>query len=97
MENHHLKIQKLVLQVIEKYINDNQISIDYFDENTRLIGSTALFDSMDLVQIIVGVEDKLNEVYNLEIILTDEKAMSRTTSPFINVKTLTNFIIELIK
>lgn len=94
MENQHFEIKNLVLQVVENYINENDIKIDFLDEKTRLIGSTSPFDSMDLVQIIVGVEDRLNETYNYEIILTDEKAMSRSTSPFINVTTLTNFILE---
>ena len=94
MENQFLKIQNLVLQVVEDYIKANDIIIEFVDEKTRLIGSTSPFDSMDLVQIIVEVEDKLNKEYNCEIILTDERAMSRSTSPFINATSLTNFILE---
>jgi acyl carrier protein len=94
MGDEYLEIRKFVLQVIENYIKENEIKIDFIDETTRLIGSSSSFDSMDLVQIIVDVEDKINKAYNCEIILTDEKAMSRSTSPFINVSTLTNFILE---
>ena len=51
----------------------------------------------DLVQIIVEVEDKINQVFNTDITLTDEKAMSRTTSPFVNIRTLVNFLVENLK
>jgi acyl carrier protein len=96
MENKNLKCLEIIINVIENYCKETDIIIDVIDETTRLIGSTSPFDSMDLVQIIVEVEDKINEEYNSEIILTDEKAMSRSTSPFINVGTLSKFIIEIL-
>ena len=49
---------------------------------------------MELVQFIVEVEQFLDDEYDIEIELTSEKAMSRRTSPFINIKALNNFILE---
>jgi acyl carrier protein len=88
------KCKIIVIDTITNYSNEIGKPIEIVEENTRLLGSTSSFDSSDLIQIIVEIEDKVNLEFNTDITLTDEKAMSRTTSPFINVETLTNFIIE---
>jgi len=94
MNNKFSETLQIVLQSIEIYSKEIGIKIENLDESTRLIGSTSVFDSSDLVQIIVEIEEKINDYFNCEIILTDEKAMSRTTSPFLNAKTLAYFIVE---
>ena len=88
------KCKEIVTRVVLNYSEELQEKIEFIDENTRLIGATSPFDSSDLIQIIVEIEDSINEEFNSSITLTDEKAMSRTTSPFINIGTLTKFIIE---
>ncbi|WP_412560159.1 hypothetical protein [Winogradskyella sp. MIT101101] len=78
-----------------EFIKENEIEINSeVNENTRLIGSTSIFDSMELVQFIVEVESFLDEEYDIEIQLASEKAMSRRNSPFISTKTLSNYIID---
>jgi acyl carrier protein len=94
MENLNSKCLNIVIKVIEDYKNEMNINTNKIEESTRLIGSNSPFDSSDLVQIIVEVEDKINDEFKTEIILTDEKAMSRTTSPFVNIATLVDFIVE---
>ena len=91
------KCKIIVIETIINYSNEIGKPLGVVDENTRLIGSTSSFDSSDLIQIIVENEDKINFEFNTDITLTDEKAMSRSTSPFINVETLTKFIIENLK
>ena len=51
---------------------------------------------MDLVSFIVELEEAIEEGFDIEISLADEKAMSRRTSPFISVTTLSTYIIERI-
>jgi acyl carrier protein len=97
MEKNYTDCLKIVINVIADYAKEVSLTFDKLDENTRLIGSSSEFDSSDLVQIIVEVEDKINQVFNTDITLTDEKAMSRTTSPFVNVGTLVKFIVENLK
>jgi acyl carrier protein len=91
------KCKIIVIETIINYSNEIGKPLGVVDETTRLIGSTSSFDSSDLIQIIVEIEDKINLEFNADITLTDEKAMSRSTSPFINVETLTKFIIENLK
>ena len=88
-------IEKVVLDKIKEFVEDNDIDVDEVNSNTRLIGSTGIFDSMDLVSFIVELEEVIEYHFSLEVSLTNEKAMSRTTSPFINSLTLAKFIKEL--
>jgi acyl carrier protein len=97
MEKNYTDCLEIVINVIADYAKEVSITLHKLDENTRLIGSSSDFDSSDLVQIIVEVEDKINQVFNTDITLTDEKAMSRTTSPFVNIRTLVNFLVENLK
>jgi acyl carrier protein len=86
--------QSIVVNSILNYSKEIGNDLEIVNEKTRLIGSSTIFDSSDLIQIIVDIEEKINLEFNTEITLTDEKAMSRSTSPFLNVETLTRFIIE---
>ena len=85
---------KLTL-LLRHFVEENEIELQIdVDKNTRLIGTTSIFDSMELVQFIVEVEDFLEENYDMEIQLTSEKAMSRRNSPFLSIEKLSIYIAE---
>lgn len=88
-------VEKVVLNKIKEFIEDNDIDVNEVNSNTRLIGSTGIFDSMDLVRFVIELEEEIEDHFSLEVSLTNEKAMSRSTSPFINSLTLAKFIKEL--
>jgi acyl carrier protein len=91
------KIKIRLLKLLIDFIDENEIDIDkdiVLDENTRLIGTSSVFDSMELVQFIVEVESLLDDEFDIEIELTSEKAMSRRNSPFISINTLIKFILD---
>ncbi len=84
-----------LITLLKAFIKENEIQVDNkIDSNSRLFGSNSVFDSMELVQFIVEVEQFLDEEYDIEIELTSDKAMSRRSSPFISLNTLSKFIIE---
>ncbi|MDA9339396.1 hypothetical protein N9Q68_00320 [Polaribacter sp.] len=87
--------EKFVLEKIRLFVDENDIEIVELKNDTRLMGSSGLFDSMDLVRFIVELEEALEDELSLEISLTSEKAMSRSTSPFVNIHTMSNYIKEL--
>ena len=62
---------------------------------TGLFGVNAAIDSLSLVSLIVDIETTLNTEFNLSVSLTDDRAMTRPQSPFINVQTLKEYILEL--
>lgn len=92
-----IKLKDKLIQLLNEFIeeNDVEISEDYIlDEKTRLIGSSSIFDSMELVQFIVEVENLLDDEFEINIELASEKAMSRRSSPFISINTLSDYIID---
>lgn len=90
------KIEPFIIEKIIEFSDDNDLELNNINIDTRLIGSSGVFDSMDLVSFIVELEEAIEEEFEIEISLADEKAMSRRTSPFINVTTLSIYIIERI-
>lgn len=93
----NINIQEELVALLKQFLIDNGIEpLLNLNEETRLIGSNSIFDSMELVQFIVEVETFLHEKLNIEIQLASEKAMSRRNSPFISIKSLSSYINELI-
>ena len=66
------------------------------DQNTILFGNGSNIDSLSLVSIIIDLETAFSDDYELEISLTDDKAMMREKSPFDSVKSLVDYINELV-
>jgi acyl carrier protein len=61
-----------------------------------LFGPAATLDSLSLVSVIIDVETALTMEWDAPISLTDDRAMSRAVSPFDDVGTLTDYILELL-
>jgi acyl carrier protein len=66
------------------------------DENTILFGNNSKIDSLSLVSVIVDLEGIFASEYDLEISLTDDRAMTREVSPFDSVTTLVDYIDEIV-
>ena len=66
------------------------------DEKTPLFGSRSELGSMNLVNFITEIEERLSDDYNIDITLANASAMSRTRSPFLRVGSCVDYIIELI-
>jgi acyl carrier protein len=66
-------------------------------DDTRLIGREGVFDSMGLVTLIVDVEQRLEEEYDIVVVLADERAMSQKHSPFRSVGSLAAYICQLVE
>ena len=67
------------------------------DENTRLYGRDGLFDSVGLVSVILAVEQDVSNSTDKAITIADERAMSRTRSPFLTVGSLATYTAELLR
>ena len=92
-----LELEKSLLSTLNEFIKENEIETDEIvDVNTRLIGSSSILDSIELVTFIVEAEEFLDEKYDVHIQLASERAMSKRTSPFISIRTLTDYILEII-
>ncbi|MGM9997763.1 hypothetical protein [Campylobacter lanienae] len=83
-----IEIQNLIIQTIKTIKKDAII-----DENSYIFGSSnALFDSIGLIELVVELEEAIYEKFGQNISLSDAKAMSQKTSPFININSLIKYI-----
>jgi len=60
----------------------------------QLYGNESTLDSLELVTVIIDIESYFLDK-DISITLTSEKAMSIKYSPFLTVKTLSDFIFNL--
>lgn len=85
-------IQHLVQSTVADYLSS--IGSDTTVNNeTRLVGSNAVVDSVGLVSVIVDIEGRLADAGH-DISLLSEKAMSMQRSPFRSTAALAEFIAE---
>jgi hypothetical protein len=92
-----IDLENLVLTKFNNFVNENDIIIDNISISTNLIGTSSSLDSMELVTFIIELETLIQEKFNITVQLADEKAMSRRTSPFINLESLVTYILEITK
>jgi acyl carrier protein len=76
--------------------NGNSPDATAIGEETRLFGRKAVLDSMGLVTLIVEIEQRLEEDYDVAVVLADDRAMSMKRSPFRSVQSLSDYIVQLV-
>jgi acyl carrier protein len=89
------KIQSIIFDNIKKIkpsISDNILSGD-----STLFGSSSELDSLDLINLIVGIENDLSFNLNIQVTLANDEALSQEISPFTTVNTLVDYIQKLSK
>lgn len=62
--------------------------------DTPLFGGPDGIDSLTLVHVVTGVERAAERTYRRRVVLSDERAMSRRSSPFRTVGTLAALLEE---
>jgi D-alanine--poly(phosphoribitol) ligase subunit 2 len=88
----------LVLKLLKEHFEESGEKVDLNEgEMTKLFGGDGLLNSLGLVSFIVALEESLEDEFGISVLLADEKAMSRRTSPFSRVSYLVDYIQELIK
>lgn len=90
------KIIEIIYEKVDEINEQNGLNIPK-DLNARLFGRESELDSLGLVNLIIGVEESVNEIYSTSITIANEKAMSQKHSPFRTVETLAEYVDLLIK
>lgn len=89
------EIEVLILKSVRLLAEDFDLDpLKAADGNANLYGSEGVLDSMALVNLIADVEDAIYSKYGQSVTLADEKAVSSSKSPFLNVQTLTQAVLE---
>ncbi len=90
-------IAKIVLETLRELGEDLNIdALKIANEQTRLFGVKSSLDSIALVNFIADVEERISDELEIEIVLANQNAMSRTHSPFRKVSSCIDYIVELI-
>lgn len=91
------KIQSFIYKALQNLADE--LENDYLknpNEQTQIYGREGHLDSLALVSLISDLEAILSEELKIDITLADEKAMSQKNSPFKDVESLRNYILQLI-
>lgn len=62
-----------------------------------LSGGTASLDSLNLVNLIVATEQKLEETYGINLDLANEQALAMENNPFSTIGSLVSYIKMLLE
>jgi acyl carrier protein len=62
-------------------------------EDTVLVGTDPVLDSLGVVQLIVEVEQRVEQSHNVSVTLANDKAMSARNSPFRTVGVLADHVV----
>ncbi|MCW6035948.1 acyl carrier protein [Spirulina subsalsa FACHB-351] len=90
------KLIDLILQNIEEIGEEQQIEIPAnLSTDTALFGKHGLFDSLGLVSLVVALEQRIEDEFELSISLADERAMSQKNSPYRTIESLANYAHSL--
>ena len=91
------KIEALIVHALRGLAEDlEKPALDGATADTVLYGPDGNLDSLALVHLITEVEAAVAEEMGKEIVLADERAMSRSRSPFRTVATLRDHVAELL-
>jgi acyl carrier protein len=92
------KIQEIILDSIKEFnkekVKDEVLEIS---NDTALLDVNGKLDSLDFITLIVIIEENISDKLGKNITIVSEKAFSKKYSPFKNVNTMTEFIVELLE
>jgi len=92
--------QEAVLGVIFEVLNNLNLERDPENQvpvgiDTVLFGGTSLLDSLALVSVIADVEMGISDFVGEPVTLMDDRALNQERSPFTNVRSLCDYILQL--
>jgi len=92
-----VKVKEIVINALNNLLTEMPTEQGCeINESTLLLAEGSIIDSLTLVSLIVDIETTFSTDYNIEISLSDDRAMMRDISPFLSVSTLVDYIYELI-
>lgn len=89
-------IEQLILQAIQQFNLAREPGMKLEETaDSKLFGQGSPLDSIGLVGLILDIEDHLRSAGH-EVMLSDERAMSRSRSPFRDIPSLVDHVHRLV-
>ena len=90
------EIIELVIECLHDQLEQEEVILSQpVDDSTPLIGKNAMLSSLGLVQLVLDVEQRLLLEHGIIVTLADERALSQKSSPFRTVKSLADYINQV--
>ena len=89
------KIKLMILASLSEIKEDCDLDFEV-NEKVKLLGKEGVMDSLDFVNFIMDLEERVLEETDKDISILSEKAFSRKKSPFYDVESLSEYIAEVI-
>lgn len=91
-------LEELILRCTREVGEREEVPLpDELDSGTVLFGAGGIFDSLALVDLVLAVEEAIETEHGVIVTLADERAMSRSTSPFRSVGSLAGYAGRLVE
>ena len=84
-------VKEAIVEISET--RSDRLNLDDID-SLVLYGEFGILDSLQLVNLLIGIEEKLADKLDLRASLTSDRAVSRRVSPFRSTAHLVDFVIE---
>lgn len=65
--------------------------------DTVLFGSEGMLDSLQFVSLILGIEEMVQDEFKVPVAVADDRALTRTPSPFLTLGSLADYLSELLE
>jgi acyl carrier protein len=87
----------LLYECIDEFNELNDEEMHLSKEPTEILfGKEGKLDSLDLVNLVVMIEEKLEDDLDISVSIASDKAMSQKRSPFRDIQSLADFLVMLI-
>ena len=92
-------MREKVFGIVKSCIDEINEELEYDSlrdvaEKTALFGGDAGLDSLSLIALIVAAEQELENEFGQQVALSDEKALSMSSSPYRTVGSLIDFVLS---
>jgi acyl carrier protein len=89
------QIKQLIYEAVQETVQHTELLDKYNKEkdNFEILGN---LDSLDMVSLLVDIESKVQDEFNIDILISADRAMSER-GPFSTIKTLLDFVLVLIE
>ena len=85
---------QLVTESLKSILDSKGEQLQSLSAETKLFGEGSVIDSLDLVNVVVEIEEKVLENTGKEISLVDEQSVLEGADSFTTIGTMANLVIE---
>ena len=95
--NNAAKVTAIVLEAVKEVSEEGVRELEGANPDTPLYGLNGTLDSIALVRLLSEVEFLINDEFDKDVVLANERAMSQKISPFRSIRSLVAYIQKILE